>query len=166
MQKDPKHPECDSGVDLNRNYGFQFGEGASSDPCSEMYNGPHPFSAPETINMRDFLTSKKDEIKFVYNLHSSGDMFFLPFQGKYPNDLMTQSPFIHQVFSEIVQEADLPKNEIIGAAPEVLYPAGGDSGDWITFALHIPAAESEIGKRSDMDNFTPKSIKLLEKTVK
>lgn len=79
MQQDPNHPECDSGVDLNRNYGFQFGEGASKDPCSETYMGPHPFSTPETVNMRDFITSKKDEIKFVYNLHSSGDMFFLPF---------------------------------------------------------------------------------------
>lgn len=78
MQKDPKYPECDSGIDLNRNYGFQF-ETASDDPCSDGYRGQHPFSAPETAALRDFVSSKKDEIKFVYNMHSSGDMFLMPF---------------------------------------------------------------------------------------
>jgi hypothetical protein len=71
------------------------------------------------------------------------------------------------VFSEIITEASLPKDEIIGAAPEVLYPAGGDSGDWITFALHIPAAEAEIGRRDDfLEGFKPNNVKALEKTVK
>ncbi|CAP25659.2 Protein CBG05160 [Caenorhabditis briggsae] len=39
---------CCRGVDLNRNFDFHFREsGTSDDPCSEIYQGPAPFSEPE-----------------------------------------------------------------------------------------------------------------------
>jgi hypothetical protein len=40
----------DSGVDLNRNYGFNFAQGSSSDAeCKgDTYHGPSGFSEPET----------------------------------------------------------------------------------------------------------------------
>ena len=46
------------GVDLNRNYGFQWGEGSQKkDPCiDETYKGPHAFSEPETMAMKNFIT--------------------------------------------------------------------------------------------------------------
>lgn len=97
----------ESGVDLNRNYGYNFGDGDNhDDPCSETYRGTGPFSEPETRAMRDFLTAHKNEIKFVYNFHSYGNKFVIPFNGKFPNDLMTQNPQIHQIFNEIVQEGN------------------------------------------------------------
>ena len=39
-----------SGVDLNRNFGFFWGrdDGSSNDPCDETYRGPRPASEPET----------------------------------------------------------------------------------------------------------------------
>ena len=41
-----------SGIDLNRNYDWEFNStsiaGSSDDPCSETYRGPYPFSEPET----------------------------------------------------------------------------------------------------------------------
>jgi len=84
---------CDqttAGVDINRNYGYNFGEGDNKeDPCSETYRGPHAFSEPETIAMRDFLTAHKKDISFVYNFHSFGNKFVIPFNGKFPNNLMT-----------------------------------------------------------------------------
>ena len=37
------------GVDLNRNFGVDFGvAAATSDPCSDYFTGPRPFSEPET----------------------------------------------------------------------------------------------------------------------
>jgi hypothetical protein len=46
---------CD-GVDLNRNYSYEWGgPGSSGDTCSETYRGPSPFSEPETQALRDLM---------------------------------------------------------------------------------------------------------------
>ena len=87
-----------------------------------------------------------------------GNFFFLPFQGKYPNNVMTSAPHIHKFFSEIVNEAVIPKEMQIGAAPEVLYSAGGDFSDWVTADLGIAAAENEIGAREDFPYFIAKDV--------
>ncbi|MEO6037935.1 MAG: M14 family metallopeptidase, partial [Saprospiraceae bacterium] len=45
------------GVDLNRNYGYQWGfndSGSSPNTGSETYRGPGPFSEPESRMLRDF----------------------------------------------------------------------------------------------------------------
>jgi len=71
-----------TGVDLNRNYGFSHGNwGAKEDPCSEAFSGPYPFSEPETRAMRDFIFAHVEEIKFVYNFHSYGNMYITPFNS-------------------------------------------------------------------------------------
>lgn len=39
------------GIDLNRNYGYYFGndeDGSSGDKCDESYRGEYAFSEPET----------------------------------------------------------------------------------------------------------------------
>jgi len=47
------------GVDLNRNYSYKWGTGGSStNPNSETYMGPAPFSEPETQAVRNFISSK------------------------------------------------------------------------------------------------------------
>ena len=45
------------GVDLNRNYGYEWGYddlGSSSSPTAETYRGNGPFSEPESQNMKQF----------------------------------------------------------------------------------------------------------------
>ena len=78
-----------SGVDLNRNYGVYWDKpgGNSPDPCAESYRGTHPFSEPETRAIRDFLVAHQDEIKFVYNFHSYGNMYLWPYNGESPNNI-------------------------------------------------------------------------------
>lgn len=63
-----------SGVDLNRNWGVDFGVGSTTqigldsknrvdecaEACGECYRGPEPFSEPETRAVRDFLKANKD----------------------------------------------------------------------------------------------------------
>ena len=79
----------ESGVDLNRNYAVDWHKpgGNSPDPCAESYRGTAPFSEPETRAIRDFLISHQDEIKFVYNFHSYGNMYLWPYNGSSPNDI-------------------------------------------------------------------------------
>ena len=46
-----------SGVDLNRNYGYYWGgNGSSSDPTSQAYRGPSPFSEPESEAVHQFTS--------------------------------------------------------------------------------------------------------------
>lgn len=41
--------EVEMGVDLNRNYGFHYGQSSDEiDECGESYRGPYAFSEPET----------------------------------------------------------------------------------------------------------------------
>jgi murein tripeptide amidase MpaA len=47
------------GVDLNRNWAFQWGGGgASTSPDSETYRGPFAFSEPESAAMRDYFVAQ------------------------------------------------------------------------------------------------------------
>lgn len=92
------------------------------------------------------MTTNKDEIKFVYNFHCAGNLFILPYNGELPNSLYQQNPEIKQIFSEIVEDSTFADNMKIGPSTEVMgMAAGGDAGDWINYALGIPAAESELG---------------------
>ena len=78
------------GVDLNRNYDFAWDDGDAhidGGECSELYPGTHPFSEPETRAVRDFLTERKSEVKFVYNFHCAGKLFVVPYNGAIPNIL-------------------------------------------------------------------------------
>jgi len=79
----------DKGVDLNRNYAVYWDKpgGNSPDPCAESYRGTHPFSEPETRAIRDFLIAHRDEVKFVYNFHSYGNMYLWPYNGASPNNI-------------------------------------------------------------------------------
>ena len=52
--------------------------------------------------MKNFLTQKKSELKFVYNFHCAGKQFIIPFNGEMPNMMATKFPEISSVFKEIV----------------------------------------------------------------
>ncbi|CAB3380479.1 Hypothetical predicted protein [Cloeon dipterum] len=55
-RRDSTDKSC-PGVDLNRNYGYQWGGlGASRQSCDETFAGENSFSEPETQAVRDFLT--------------------------------------------------------------------------------------------------------------
>lgn len=68
------------GVDLNRNYDFNWLEGGSDNPVSEFYRGPAPFSENETRLLRDLCLEHKPV--FALNYHSprssAGDLVYYP----------------------------------------------------------------------------------------
>ena len=59
------------GVDINRNYGWQFGtEGTSFDPTDVTYCGPSKFSEPETSAIRDLMASRHFVAGISYHTYS------------------------------------------------------------------------------------------------
>jgi len=73
------NPDGSFGVDLNRNYGFEWGfddVGSSPTPTSEVYRGTGPFSEPETMALRDFIDSRRFSVSASF--HSYGDLVLYP----------------------------------------------------------------------------------------
>lgn len=71
------------GVDLDRNYGYKWGEAdASSDWSDEKYHGPEAWSEPETQAIKEFIESHH----FVagINYHSYGEIVLYPYGYKHP----------------------------------------------------------------------------------
>jgi carboxypeptidase T len=80
------------GVDVNRNYDFNWAHGGSDDPMSERYRGPYPFSESENRAMRSLAEAQRFVLSITY--HSQGEVIYYPWdwQGrKAPDDkLLTE----------------------------------------------------------------------------
>ena len=72
--------EC-IGTDLNRNYGYKWNHGGSSDnPCDkyQTYMGKAANSEPEVQNVQHFVNKIKNSVKYYQSLHSYGEWVLLP----------------------------------------------------------------------------------------
>jgi len=113
------------GVDLNRNYGTEWGyndEGSSPSTASQTYRGAFPFSEPETRVLRDFVDSR--EFVFSYDLHSYGDLYLPPWG---------YSPRLADDFDVLLhhgQTMAAGNGYAVGPPPLLLYPANGVSIDY------------------------------------
>ena len=135
------------GVDLNRNFGVDFGqvdditnyaldawqENAKADknratnPCATNFPGPTAFSEAETVAFKNFLTSRKSDLAFVVNIHSNGNAFIYPFNGRKQNDIEARRPGILKIFTQIAQDAPFPDGTMKGTSKEVMgLTIGGD----------------------------------------
>merc|ERR1711931_186424 len=74
------HGERCTGTDPNRNFDYPVfgGEGTSSNPCSQIYKGPHAYSEPCAAGLRDFLLAHKENALLYLTLHSYGQFVLIP----------------------------------------------------------------------------------------
>ena len=132
------------GVDLNRNYGTGWGgPGSSSDTDSDIYRGPHAFSEPETLAVKEFLKDRKKTTTLI-SFHTFSELVLWPFG--HTND-------------EVPNAADLAVFETIGKKmakgnrytpmkSSGLYLASGDTADWAYDELGIFAFTFELSPSS------------------
>lgn len=69
-------------------------EGASHDPCTEIYCGAFPESEPEAQAVADFLRRHKDSIQLYLSIHSYSQMLLFPYscsmdEAENHNDLVS-----------------------------------------------------------------------------
>lgn len=113
------------GIDLNRNYGFLWGddEGSSGSQSSQTYRGAAPYSEPETANVRAlFLTSAP--ISAITH-HTSGQIMLHPW-GRDPDSNRSRDWKVHNDIGLAMQQSN-------GYEPKQsfgLYPTSGTSRDW------------------------------------
>ena len=118
----------DTGVDLNRNYGYKWGYdnyGSSRRAWSGTYRGPSPFSEPETQIIRDFLA--------VYQPHNCMDLHTFGQYNMYPWGYANVQPPDLAVLEEVVDTFQVNNHYPMGNTGQVyaaIYPCNGISVDW------------------------------------
>ena len=143
-RKNTNDAECASGfppdgvgVDLNRNYGYQWGgPGASENPCSQTYRGQGPFSEPETQAVRDLAL--REGFDMVISLHAFGDLILYPWG--YTREPAFDADGLYRVARVL--------SSFNGYTPiqsVQLYPTNGDTCDWVYGTLGLPCFTFEIG---------------------
>ena len=113
------------GVDLNRNYGYQWGfpnGGSSGSPSSDTYRGPSAFSEPETQIIKEFVEARN--IITAFNDHTSGDLHLYPWG--YTPDASDDD----ELFHEMTEQMCWHNRYFYGRGNSTIYPTAGDSDDW------------------------------------
>jgi carboxypeptidase T len=141
------------GVDLNRNFGFQWGYddvGSSPSPGSEVYRGTGPFSETETAAIRDFCNSKglTNGITVALNYHTYGNLLIYPWGYA---DTDTEDSLIFRRMGEDMTSAN--RNTYGTTGQTVGYITNGDSDDWMygdsLSKPRIFAMTPEVGDETD-----------------
>lgn len=120
------------GIDLNRNYGYEWGHsrsGSSDDPASETYRGQAAFSEPETKAVKWFC--ENHEIFSALNYHSYGDYLIYPWG--FTSDVTSHDNH----FKSLAKSLTFEKRILYGTSREtVLYMTNGDADDWMYGETH------------------------------
>lgn len=120
------HPDKKIGVDLNRNFGHNWGgRGSSNITGSETYRGPFAFSEPESRALKQFLESRNN-IKTFISYHSYGELILYPWGN-------TQKPIEHSNDRKLHETYAQELAKITGYKSQQaskLYLASGDTSDW------------------------------------
>ncbi len=123
------------GIDLNRNWGYQWGfdnSGSSPTCSSETYRGVGAFSEPETQVMRDFVIANP-RIRTMMDWHSYGQLILTPWGYTATLPAPPAAAQLFQSLSQSMAAAILPVNNRVytpGTFFTALYPGNGVSTDW------------------------------------
>jgi carboxypeptidase T len=125
------------GVDLNRNYGYQWGNtGASSWTSSNTYHGTGPFSEPEACAIRDFALQEKFQASISF--HTYSELILYPFGYGYNAPNPDEDIFIKMSDKMAEFNRYRPQNSA------ELYPAMGDSDDYLYGELKVLSFTFEL----------------------
>ena len=132
------------GVDLNRNYGFEWGvddQGSSPNANNDTYRGPSAFSEPETKAVRDF--ANQHQFQIALNYHTFGNLLIHPWGF---SDSATEEDATFKALGNIMIEEN---NFTLGTGTETVgYVVNGDSDDWMYGDAGIYAMTPEVGPQN------------------
>jgi carboxypeptidase T len=132
------------GVDLNRNYGFAWGTGGSStDPCSDVYKGPEPFSEPETQTIKAFVENRPN-LKVLLSYHTFSELILYPWGHSYDPIPDKEA---HRAYRNMAQ-AMAQWNHYTPQQSSELYIASGDTTDWSWGTLGIFSFTFELSPKN------------------
>jgi len=126
------------GVDPNRNWDTHWCQiGASSDPCSDSYCGPSPFSDLVVANVANFIKNKRNNTKAFIDFHSYSQLWMTPYgyTASKPRDYAAQ----YEMGKEAVAALKTKYGTVYQVGPiyTIVYPASGSSADWLYDTLGV-----------------------------
>ncbi|XP_067851121.1 carboxypeptidase B-like [Heptranchias perlo] len=119
------------GVDPNRNWDAGWCTvGASSNPCSETYCGPHVESEKEVQAVANFIRRNKKSIKAYLTMHSYSQMCLYPYSYTY--NLVPNTDELNSLARGAISSlASLYGTRFTyGPGATTIYLAAGGSDDW------------------------------------
>ena len=133
------------GVDPNRNYGYKWGYdniGSSSNPSSNVYRGPYPFSEPETQAVRDFMVGK--DFRALVSYHNYSQIIIYPWG--YTDEPSALDDLMHDMAEQMTNKMGQVNGNLysFGRAGDSLYLTNGDTTDWGLGVLGIPSFTIEL----------------------
>jgi murein tripeptide amidase MpaA len=123
------------GVDSNRNWNFSWATGgSSSNPCSDAYHGPHPFSTREASSVANYINALEGRVISYIDWHAYSQLWMYPFSYTC-NEQPKEAEQLRQASLKATQalKALYGKQFKEGAVCRIIYKASGSSIDW-TFA--------------------------------
>lgn len=158
-----KNARGDAGVDINRNYPYQWNacNGSSDSESADDYRGPSAASEPETNVVMNFVTS----IHPVFNIsfHSYSEIVIYPYGcGDHTETADVIEPLGQQMAALIPSDSG-NGTYTAGLAPDLLYPVDGDDIDWMYHEAHVIPFVIEVN--SDSRGFQPSYDEWRDKTV-
>lgn len=138
------------GVDLNRNYGYQWGlnRGSSDSPWSQTFRGTAPFSEPETAALRDLALSMP-QLRIHNDMHSYSELILFAW-GYTPEPSPLQA--LHQSVGDEMAgliEQFRGRSYVVGPGYTTIYPTSGAANDWFYGRLGVLSYTYELGRRFD-----------------
>ncbi|MBM4109357.1 MAG: hypothetical protein FJ255_11225, partial [Phycisphaerae bacterium] len=126
------------GIDLNRNWSFQWGlnSGSSGDPCSDTYRGTAGLSEPEIAAMAALIDSIAPRLRGHLDMHSSAQKFLSPWgytTSPPPPDL----PLMDTLGARMRDAITPFRNKVYeyGQGSVILYLNSGNARDY-TYGMH------------------------------
>lgn len=119
------------GVDLNRNWDIDWngGESTSTNPSSDVYVGPAPFSEPESSALRDFFNAHPNILAHV-DFHSYSQIILYAW-GHTP--VPPPDEAVQEALGEAMHNAAIAVNGYaypFGNGGDLIYLASGTCSDW------------------------------------
>ena len=150
----PNNSNCNNGtqqgVDLNRNYSYNWGannSGSSGNPCSAVYRGTSAFSENETEAISDFILSR--QFNNVLHYHSYSNVLI----HSWGDSTLPDEPDL-STLREIGAEMTRVNGYEVGTGMETIgYGVNGDAVDWTYGTAGLISFTPEVGSYSD--NFWP-----------
>ncbi|XP_026333345.1 zinc carboxypeptidase-like isoform X2 [Hyposmocoma kahamanoa] len=137
--------DLSNGVDLNRNFGFQWNTvGVSPDPCSLVFPGGSPNSELETLSIINFVYQLQQEGTLIYYLafHSFSQMVLIPYSHVEKGDVLEVPNYgdLHEIIIKAMDKLTARHNTtyVVGTSKEILYETSGGSFDWARGVADIP----------------------------
>ena len=139
------------GVDLNRNYGYQWGgPGSSGDTYSETYRGTEAFSEPETQILRELMASH--HFKSMISYHSFSQLVLYPWG--YTSAAAPDKALMQQMANTIASDILAVHGKRYTAEQSAtLYLASGDATDWLYGTTTVPSFTIELRPTSSNPGF-------------